>query len=141
MTKMTVAEREQFLSEVRVGVLCVVEGEGKGPLAVPVGYVYTPGGDIVFTTGHDSRKMDLLRLAGRAGFLVQDEQNYRYVSVEGEFIDESPTTQQEHMSLSIRYLGPDKGKELYEETKESVREMVTVRIRPKRWRTYDFGGG
>ncbi|GHD17730.1 pyridoxamine 5'-phosphate oxidase [Nocardiopsis kunsanensis] len=139
MTAMTKEEREHFLREVRIGVLSVVEGDGQGPLTVPVGYVYTSAGEVVFTTARDSRKMDALRSRGRAGFLVQDEQNYRYVSVEGELVGESPTTYEEHLSLSVRYLGPEQGRQFCERTEDSVHEMVTVTIRPRAWRSYDFG--
>jgi hypothetical protein len=49
-----------------------------------VGYDYEPGGEIRFATDPNSKKMALVRTAGRVGFLVQTEQMpYRYVSVEG----------------------------------------------------------
>lgn len=72
-TRMTVVERQQFLSELHVGILSIAEGDGSGPLVVPVGYDYEPGGDITFSTAENSRKMALLRAAGRASFMVQTE--------------------------------------------------------------------
>jgi nitroimidazol reductase NimA-like FMN-containing flavoprotein (pyridoxamine 5'-phosphate oxidase superfamily) len=41
---MTAAEREEFLSGVHVAVLAV-ERAGRAPLAVPVWYDYSPGGE------------------------------------------------------------------------------------------------
>ena len=43
---MTRDEREQFLAGVHVGVLSVASVDGGGPLAVPVWYVYQPGGPV-----------------------------------------------------------------------------------------------
>lgn len=42
---MTHTEREQFLADVHVGIIGVAE-EGRGPLAVPIWYGYTPGGEL-----------------------------------------------------------------------------------------------
>ena len=43
---MTRDEREQFLAGVHVGVLSVASVDGGAPLAVPVWYVYQPGGPV-----------------------------------------------------------------------------------------------
>ena len=44
---MTQSEREQFLSELHVGVLGIERPDGP-PLTVPVWYVYEPGGELWF---------------------------------------------------------------------------------------------
>jgi nitroimidazol reductase NimA-like FMN-containing flavoprotein (pyridoxamine 5'-phosphate oxidase superfamily) len=44
------AEREAFLADVHVGVLTVVAGAGRGPLATPVWYSYRPGGPVAATS-------------------------------------------------------------------------------------------
>src|SRR5512143_2266431 len=80
---MSRAKREEFLAATRVGVVSIAE-PGRGPLAVPVWYRYTPGGTLRFVTGANSRKARLLRDAGRIGLCVQSETPpYQYVSVEG----------------------------------------------------------
>nr|BFE79553.1 hypothetical protein GCM10020093_021540 [Planobispora longispora] len=70
---MSVAEREAFLAGVHVGVLSVADEAGRAPLAVPVWYLYEPGGDIAFITARDSRKLELVRKAGRVSLVAQDE--------------------------------------------------------------------
>jgi general stress protein 26 len=81
---MSATEREAFLAGLHVGVLSVADEAGRAPLAIPVWYLYEPGGDIAFITGRDSPKMDLVRKASRVSLVAQDEElPYRYVSVEG----------------------------------------------------------
>jgi hypothetical protein len=85
-TRMTVEERQAFLAETRVGIICISE-EGRGPLAVPVWHTYQPGGEVCVWTGPETRKGRLLRKANRISFVVQapEPPNYKYVSIEGPF--------------------------------------------------------
>ncbi|WP_233358908.1 pyridoxamine 5'-phosphate oxidase family protein [Thermomonospora amylolytica] len=141
-TRMSVQERERFLADVHVGVLSVADVDGRGPLVVPIGYDYEPGGEIRFSTGARSRKMELIRAAGRVGFLVQtEEMPVRYVSVEGPVVAEEPVDPDEQLARSIKYLGPEEGRAWFEATKGALADMVTVRVRPERWRTYDSSRG
>ena len=81
---MTPAEREAFLAEVHVAVVTVAGEEGRGPLAIPLWYDYQPGGEIILVTDRDSRKVRLIRKAGRVTVCAQtQEMPYRYASVEG----------------------------------------------------------
>ena len=52
---MTKAERETFLAALHVGIVAVADGSN-GPIAVPVWYIYEPGGDLWFSTGRTSAK-------------------------------------------------------------------------------------
>ena len=61
-SKMTLEEREAFLAQPWVGVVSIPE-TGRGPLAVPVWYNYTPGGALVIWTGGGTQKARLLRQA------------------------------------------------------------------------------
>jgi len=61
---MSVAEREQFLGQVRVGVLSVAAGAGRGPITAPVWYNYQPGGVLTVVTGRESRKGRAIQTAG-----------------------------------------------------------------------------
>ena len=134
-------EREKFLAEVHVGVFAVAD-EGGGPLAVPVWYLYEPGGEIAIWSGAGSRKARLLEAAGRFTFCVQDENPpYRYVSVEG------PVTAVEQASfaelvrpLAYRYLGAEAAEPYLEDIggAEGVAEDVVIRMRPERWYSADF---
>ncbi|MFI6504861.1 pyridoxamine 5'-phosphate oxidase family protein [Nonomuraea typhae] len=138
-TRMTAAERENFLAGTHIGVLSVADG-GAGPMAVPIWYGYEPGGELRFATSPGSRKMGLVRAAGRVSFTVQQEaMPYKYVSVEGPVIGDEATSLTEYREWSIRYLGPEAGERFFASAEEFIRSMRTVRVRPERWRTYDFG--
>lgn len=85
-TSMTIEQREQFLTDLRVGVLSI-EQSGRGPLTAPIWYGYEAGGDLWFLIGPDSRKARALEQVERISLCVQCEQPpYRYVSVEGPVI-------------------------------------------------------
>ncbi len=83
-----------------------------------------------------SRKAALLRAAGRASLTVQTETApYQYVSVEGPVVLE-PATHDE-LALATRYLGAELGP-WYVEHNPRPDDALTVRVRPERWRTFDF---
>ena len=80
---MTRKERESFLAGIHVGVLSVDE-PGRGPLAVPVWYLYEPGGEIVVVTRPEARKARLLTAGARVAFCAQSEEMPpRYVTIQG----------------------------------------------------------
>jgi nitroimidazol reductase NimA-like FMN-containing flavoprotein (pyridoxamine 5'-phosphate oxidase superfamily) len=137
-TAMTRAEREAFLAETHVGLLAV-EDPGKGPLTVPVWYAYEPGGVIRFVTSEPSRKVRLLRAAGRAGFCAQQETlPYRFVTVEGPVTISEPDVERDIRAVAIRYLGEKNGKRYLEGFAEVVEEeQVLVTISPESWSSYD----
>lgn len=65
---MSVPEREQFLSNVHVGVVSVNDDDGRAPLARPIWYRYERGGLVTILTGRDSRKARLIQgWVGSAG--------------------------------------------------------------------------
>ncbi len=133
--RMTKAEREAFLADVHVGIVCVAE-EGRGPLAVPIWYAYEPGGDVFFGTAADSPKAQLMRAAGRASLVAQTETPpYRYVSVEGPVAVHSGPTPEPPMA--IRYLGEEQGRR-YTEQQAGAGGGVTFRLTPERWLTVDY---
>ncbi|MEU5882642.1 pyridoxamine 5'-phosphate oxidase family protein [Spirillospora sp. NPDC047279] len=137
---MTAAERERFLADLHVGILSVAGEDGRAPLAMPVWYLYEPGGEITFATGQDSRKMRLIREAGRVSLVVQNEEMpYGYVSVEGEVTSVRQAHPDERRALAERYLGAEGGAAYLESTKDVAHTMVIVHIRPERWLTRDYG--
>lgn len=132
---MTPAEREAFLADVHVGILAI-NRDGKGPLALPIWYLYEDGQVLIGMDG-DSLKAKLLRAAGRATLTAQTETPpYQYVSVEG------PVTiaaeQRDDLEMASRYLGPELGR-WYAENNPSTEKSVIVRLTPERWITADFG--
>lgn len=70
---MTRPQREAFLADTHVAMLAIDNERGRAPFLVPVWYWYRPGGDVHIVTGGASRKMPLLRKAGRASLCVQTE--------------------------------------------------------------------
>ncbi len=132
---MTRQEREAFLADVHVGILAIDEPD-RGPLAMPVWYLYE-NGDVLIGMDGNSLKARLLRHAGRATLTVQTEvAPYQYVSVEGPAVIEA--TQRDDFEMAGRYLGPELGR-WYADNNPSTDQSVLVRIIPEHWRTMDFG--
>jgi nitroimidazol reductase NimA-like FMN-containing flavoprotein (pyridoxamine 5'-phosphate oxidase superfamily) len=131
---MTRPEREAFLAAVHVGVLAVDE-PGRGPHALPIWYLYEDG-EILIGIDASSRKAALLQSAGRAALTVQTESApYQYVSVEGPVVIEP--AHHDELALANRYLGDELGA-WYVEHNPRTADSLTVRLRPERWRTFDF---
>ena len=135
---MSRAERDAFLAEAHVAILSVAES-GRGPLAVPVWYEYEPGRDIRVVTGGKSRKMSLLRAAGRATLCAQDEKPpYRYVTVEGPIAFGTLDVERDWRSPAIRYLGAQMGEVYLAGMAAALADAVLFTLRPERWQTADF---
>jgi nitroimidazol reductase NimA-like FMN-containing flavoprotein (pyridoxamine 5'-phosphate oxidase superfamily) len=142
MFAMSKTEREAFLSETRVAVISVGEA-GRGPLTLPVWYRYEPGGDIYFVTAASSKKVALIRKAGRMSLCIQTEAPpYKYVSVEGPVvIAGEPDFERDVRGMAYRYLGNQMG-ELYLQmtAEEQARNPnVLVCLTPEHWLTVDYG--
>ena len=132
---MSRAEREAFLAELHVGVLCV-PGEG-APVCSPIWYDYAPGGDIHVILDPRSRKGRLLRDGISVAFVVQEEaQPYKYVTVEGTVSLEGAKTEEHLRPLARRYLGEAEG-DAYADS-SPVEGAWRVSIHPTRWMTADF---
>ena len=136
---MTREEREQFLADLHVGIISIQE-DGRGPLTVPIWYMYEPGGDVVVVTGAQSRKGKLVEKAGRFSLCAQTETPpYRYVTVEGPVVSVEPAdVEKDARPLAHRYLGPELGDGYLEATAEQNADSLTYRMRPARWLTVDY---
>jgi PPOX class probable F420-dependent enzyme len=134
---MTADEREAFLADLHIGVLCVAREQDAPPLAAPVWYRYEPGGVVQIVSGAPHAKTRWVREHGHASLCVQTEElPYKFVTVEGpaEVQDADPELQRE---LAHKYLGPEIGDAYLESTADG--EAVTITLRPERWRTTDYG--
>jgi nitroimidazol reductase NimA-like FMN-containing flavoprotein (pyridoxamine 5'-phosphate oxidase superfamily) len=132
---MTTEERDAFLAGVHVGILAIAQ-EGKGPLALPIWYIYRDGAVMIGMDG-DSLKARLIAKAGRATMTAQTEQPpYQYVSVEGPIRIER--AQRDDTEMATRYLGPEMGAWYAKNNPSTDRSVVAV-LTPERWRTMDFG--
>lgn len=131
---MTVEEREAFLTDLHVGILAIEE-PGRGPLALPIWYLYRDGRVLMGMNG-TSLKARLLRAAGRATLTVQTEDPpYKYLSVEGPV--EIEAAQRDDLEMATRYLGPELGR-WYADNNPSTPDSVSVWLTPEHWRTHDF---
>ena len=137
---MSAAEREEFLADVHVGVLCTALGTTGRTLAVPVWYSYQPGGLLTVLTGRRSRKAAAMRAAGRFGLCAQDASPpYRYVSVEGPVVSEEELDPAERLAMARRYLGEVGGDRYIAGNPDPGRENVAFRMRPEYWLSQDQG--
>jgi nitroimidazol reductase NimA-like FMN-containing flavoprotein (pyridoxamine 5'-phosphate oxidase superfamily) len=136
---MSVAEREWFLSGPRLGVLSVAETGDRGPVTVPIWYVYEPGGELHFIIGQKSRKAELINKSGRVSLCAHnDDPPYRYVTVEGPVTAvEEPVTAEDRASMAYRYLGPELAERYLAGTTGDG--LVLIRVRPEHWSSADFG--
>ena len=135
---MTKAEREAFLADVHVAVIGIAE-DGRGPLTVPVWYMYEPGGVVRFTTGGSSKKADLLRRAGRMSLCVQTESPpYKYLTVEGPITIGAPDFERDLRQVAHRYLGEQMGEAYLAMTEQEREGAILVTLEPKRWLSVDY---
>lgn len=139
LVAMTKQEREAFLASLHVGIISIPEG-GRGPLTVPIWYLYEPGGELRVVTGRTSRKAQLLQHAGRFSVCVQTETlPYKYVSVEGPVVGIEPADlERDRRALAHRYLGAQSGDRYIEQTLLEYAGSVVVRMLPERWLTVDY---
>ena len=139
-TVMTKDEREQFLAELHVGVISVADGD-RGPMTVPIWYLYEPGGEITIITPPDSRKARLIQLGTRISFVAQSEDMPpKYVSVEGPVVSVEPAdVDRDVRALTARYLGKELGDAYVDATRpDGTTPEVVIRVRPERWYSKDF---
>jgi PPOX class probable F420-dependent enzyme len=137
---MTRDEREEFLAGIHVGVLTADE-PGRGPLSVPVWYLYERGGDVVVVTRPEARKARLLQPGTRVAFCVQSEEMPpKYVSVQGRVASAEPADVARDVKPVVRkYLGAEVGDGYVDATRPNGTNEIVVRIRPERWYSRDFG--
>ncbi|GAA3558176.1 pyridoxamine 5'-phosphate oxidase family protein [Amycolatopsis ultiminotia] len=137
MAVMTVDERAAFLAEARVGVLAVGR-EGSAPLAVPIWYDYSPGGEVLLWTDRESVKYRAIQAAGQLSVSVQQEsQPYRYVTVSGPVTATELPTEQQALRIAARYLPAPGAAAFVADTLSET--SVLVRVRPEKWLSADQG--
>jgi len=137
---LTREEREHFLAGIHVGVLTADE-PGRGPLSVPVWYLYEPGGEIVVVTRPEARKARLLVTGARVAFCVQSEDvPPKYVTIQGRVTAADPADVARDVKPLVRkYLGAEVGDGYVDATRPNGTNEIVVRIAPERWYSRDFG--
>ena len=135
-------EREEFLAETHVGVLSVAEEGGRAPLSIPIWYRYEPGGAVHFITDNNSRKAALMKKAGRATLVAQNETlPYKYVTIEGPItITREYDRVRDIDEVAYRYLGREVGEMYLKSSADDYAgaDNVLVKITPQRWGSADF---
>lgn len=137
---MSRAECQEFLAGIHVGVVSVSDGE-RGPLSVPVWYVYEPGGEITLVTRPEARKAPLLQPGAPVAFLVQSEEMPpKYVSIQATVGSATPADIARDLKPIVRkYLGAEVGDAYVDNTRPNGTNEIVVRLRPRRWFSRDFG--
>jgi hypothetical protein len=135
-------ERELFLSEPHIAALSVSDGQGRGPLTIPIWYQYQPGGEAWVLSEVDSRKVRLIEAAGRFTLMVDRVvPTTRYVSVEGPVTRIVPGTDEHLQEITERYLSAEKVPAYIEFAKSELGEQIAIYMRPQRWLSSDLGAG
>lgn len=140
MSKMTRAERENYLADLHVGVIAV-ERPGRAPLSVPIWYAYEPGGEVLVSSLAGSLKARLITAAGRFSITAQDETfPYRYVTAEGSLTSIDTADDATMHAIAVRYLGEEGGKAFTESFARDHpdTESLLFRMRPERWLSVDY---
>ncbi|GAA4430382.1 pyridoxamine 5'-phosphate oxidase family protein [Georgenia halophila] len=133
-------DREQFLAEPRIGALSVAGEEGRGPVTVPIWFHYTPGGPLWVLTEADSRKVKLIRAAGRFTIMADRKKpSLRYVSVEGPVTRIEPGTEDDLRAITYRYLSGESAEKYLDFARTELGAEVVVEMRPERWLSADLG--
>lgn len=133
---LSITEREEFLAQPYVAALSVSSGAARGPLMVPIWYVFVPGGSIWISTHLNSRKGMLIAEAGRFSLLVHREQpTARYVSVEGPATVVGPSSDDDLRTIASRYLPAEK----VEPYVGFARGEYRIDLEPQHWLSSDLG--
>ncbi len=125
---------QALLAEPNVAVIAI-DRPGHAPLAVPIWYDYSPGGDIYIVTPPESFKARVLRASGRCTLVVDTvTPRLTYVSVECELGEEFPASHEHSRRMATRYLPA----EAVQGFVDSVPAEGLFTLRPTRWRTADL---
>ncbi|WP_040510816.1 pyridoxamine 5'-phosphate oxidase family protein [Gordonia soli] len=134
------AEREQYLAQPKIASLAVEAGPDRAPLVVPIWYQYEVGGQPWILTATESRKLDLIRSAGRFTLAIDDvEPTIRYVSVSGEVDRYEDGTHDDLVEMSARYLPADKVEGYVAFAEKEHGAQTKVYLRPQQWVSADLG--
>jgi Pyridoxamine 5'-phosphate oxidase len=137
---LSVAEREQFLTEPHIGALSVVERPDRGPLTVPIWYQYTRGGELWVLTAPGARKTRAIDAAGRFSLMVQrTEPTIRYVSVDGPVTRTAPGDDERSREMAARYIPPNRLADYLEYERTHLGEHIAIYMRPEHWLSADLG--
>ena len=123
-------EAKDFLDRANVAILATV-GLGNRPHAAPVWYLYE-GQEILVSTGRGSQKhRNVERNPAVTMVFERRETPYYVVTVQGEAEIGPPLSDEDRLTLAVRYLGEGQGQAYAERTRGS--DSITLRIRPSKF--------
>jgi len=135
--RMTTSEREDFLSEVQVGVVGIEE-KNRSPRIVPLWYSFDPNIGVTIIVKETSKKLTLLKLAMRFSICVQKATlPYKHVSVQGPIVDVRPCNDLVDLPKMVyRYMGDVAGAKYLNE--RPPEKSVVLVMEPEKWITADY---
>lgn len=134
------SEREEFLAQPHIAALSVYAGDARGPLTVPIWYQYTPGGEPWVLTGAGSRKTRLIEAAGYFSLMVERiDPTVRYVAVDGPVSRIEPSTDDQLVELTRRYMPPQRVDAYLDYARNELGESVVIYLQPQHWLSADLG--
>jgi hypothetical protein len=133
-------EREEFLAQPHIAALSVYAGDARGPLTVPIWYQYTPGGEPWVLTGPGSRKARLIEASGYFSLMVERvDPTVRYVAVDGPVSRIEPSTDDQLVELTRRYMPPERVDAYLDYARNELGESVVIYLQPQHWLSADLG--
>ena len=126
---MNAAERDQFLSQPRTGVLSTTDRAGRIH-AVPVWYEWTGEEFRIFTERGSAKHRNVERLA-RASLCIDDRTSFAWVTAEGVVTVTDPVSMEERLALHTLYRGAERAREVV--AQGGHEKMVILHLRPERW--------
>jgi PPOX class probable F420-dependent enzyme len=135
MAEMSVAERDAFLGQARIGVLATLDATG-GPLAIPIWYEWDGARARMFTHVQ-SPKVARLRRDGRACLTVAEPVGVpeAWVAIEGVAAIEEGTGFALARRLAPRYYPPAQAERALDVWGRSAQDWVTIVLDPGRIRS------
>ena len=140
MGKMTDEQRDEFLSEARLGMLTLLREDGS-PVTVPVWFTWT--GEVVrMFTNVNSPKMSRIANDPRATLLVAADRDAdeRWIAFDGdvEIREEGGLDLAEELAPRYWDLSDPKRMEVLEFWREAKAALRVLELRPKKICSYDF---
>ena len=134
---MSTSERENFLSEVQVGIIGIDE-KNRSPRIVPLWYSFDPNIGITIIVKETSKKLKLLKSAMQFSICVQKATPpYKHVSVQGPIVEVRPCDDLIDLPQMVyRYLGDIAGAEYL--SKRPAEKSVVLIMKPEKWITADY---
>ena len=135
MAEMSVAERDAFLREARIGVLATLDANG-GPVAIPIWYEWDGARARMFTSVR-SPKLARLRRDGRACLTVAEPVGVpeAWVAIEGVATIEEGTGFALAQRLAPRYYPAEQAERTLAAWGRVAQDWATIAIEPRRIRS------